>query len=59
MWPSPLTMPMFQDMHADKCGSVPGLCDAMDPYDGVELKRYLLKVNFTGNQINDHQPDIF
>ena len=35
-------------MHADKCGSTPGLCAEMDPYDGKALRSYLLNVNFTG-----------
>ena len=37
-------------MHEDYCGGIrhPGLCAAMDPYDGRELLKYLLRANFTG-----------
>ena len=37
-------------MHAAKCGGEanPGLCDAMNPYDGEQLRAHLLQVNFTG-----------
>ena len=37
-------------MHEYYCGgwSNPGLCSEMDPYNGIELRDYLLHVNFTG-----------
>ena len=40
-------------MHEVKCGGEkhPGLCDAMDPYDGHQLLKHLLTVNFTGKCI--------
>lgn len=39
----------LHDMHQDKCNGKPGLCASMQDIDGVELKRYVEKVNFKGN----------
>ncbi|KZC14082.1 Metabotropic glutamate receptor [Dufourea novaeangliae] len=38
----------FRDMHRDLCHGKPGLCDAMKPTKGIELLRYLRKVDFEG-----------
>ncbi|XP_043680189.1 uncharacterized protein LOC122634865 isoform X1 [Vespula pensylvanica] len=38
----------FRDMHRDYCGSKAGLCDEMKPTKGVQLLKYLRKVDFKG-----------
>ncbi|WAR15526.1 GRM-like protein, partial [Mya arenaria] len=39
----------IHNMHVNVCGrSYVGVCPAMDPIDGEQLKNYLLNVNFTG-----------
>jgi hypothetical protein len=38
----------LHDMHADKCGGTPGLCEAMKDIDGAELKKFVEKVTFKG-----------
>lgn len=41
-------------MHADLCDGVPGLCDAMKPTKGMELLKYLRKVEFQGSFISSY-----
>ncbi|XP_049808113.1 metabotropic glutamate receptor 4-like [Schistocerca nitens] len=38
----------FRDMHRELCHGRPGLCDAMKPIKGMELLKYLRKVDFVG-----------
>ncbi|XP_047362536.1 uncharacterized protein LOC124954133 isoform X1 [Vespa velutina] len=38
----------FRDMHKDYCGNKVGLCDEMKPTKGVQLLKYLRKVDFKG-----------
>lgn len=38
-------------MHKDYCGNKAGLCDEMKPTKGVQLLKYLRKVDFKGKQL--------
>ena len=38
----------LNDMHREKCGGHPGLCQAMQHIDGSDLKKFVEKVNFPG-----------
>lgn len=38
----------LNDMHLERCGGEPGLCDAMRHIDGPELIKYIGNVTFKG-----------
>lgn len=42
----------LHEMYAEKCPEMKGLCQAMKPIDGTELRNHLFKISFRGSTAN-------